>query len=514
MSSESQSRQEEKFRPQAQLDEALQRELDEALGGMSLEDMIEAEEKTGRGARKDGEPGASPAQQKIRKGTVISIQGDDIFIDVGGKSQGVLSASAFGENDPLPAEGQQIDVTIEGFDGSNGLLVLSREGAVMAAAWETITEGQTVEGRVTGLNKGGLELTVNGIRAFMPISQVEMFRVEDLTPYLNQRLTAQVIEVKRDEQNLVISRRALLEFEAQESREKTFATLVEGATVRGVVKNIMPYGAFVDIGGMDGLLHVKDMSHGRVEDPNTIVKQGQTLELMVLKIDKESRKIALGLKQVLPDPWAEVEGKYAVGAVVSGRITRLAEFGAFLELEPGVEGLIPIGELSFERRIKHPSEVVNVGDVSRVRVMSIEKDRKRISLSLKKAGEDPWLGASVRWQTGSVHQGVVKRLADFGAFVELTPGVEGLVHISELSDERVRTVADAVQEGQLVQVKVLVVEEDRRRISLSIKQSAASAVALAGGEYSTSSAAHAEQAPEEEAKPQPKRKTPLKGGLD
>lgn len=492
---------ENKFRPE-KLDAALQHELDEALGDMSLDELIDAEEV----AKRSAAPQPAAAGKGVKRGTVAAIQGEDIFIDMGGKSQGVLTMSQFGVDETPPAVGQQIDVTIEGFDNENGLLVLSRQGAVMAAAWNTLQEGQTVEGRVTGHNKGGLELVFNGIRAFMPISQIELFRVEDLAPYVGQKLRCQVSEIDREDNNLIVSRRSLLEFEAQENREKAFETLVEGMTVKGVVKNIMPYGAFVDIGGVDGLLHVKDMAHGRVDDPNTVVKQGQTLELKVLKIDKETRKVGLGLKQAMPDPWAGITEKYTANGVASGRVTRLADFGAFVELESGVEGLIPIGELTFERRVNHPSEVVKPGDVVRVRVMSVDPERKRISLSLKKAGEDPWTGASIRWAENSEVDGVVRRITEFGAFVELVPGVEGLVHISELSNDRVRSVAEAVKEGQPVRCKVLTVEEERRRISLSIKQ--------AGQGQDVSNYDTATAQPQADAPKPTKRKKPLKGGLE
>jgi len=483
----------EKFRVEPKLDDALQRELDDALGGMSLEEIISQEEKP-----------QTPAttQKGIRKGRVTAIHGDDMYVDMGGKTQGVLPRTQFTADEPEPRIGDLIEFTIEGLT-EDGMLQLSREGAVLAAAWETLEEGQVVEGRVTGMNKGGLELSINGIRAFMPISQVELFRTEDLTPYLNQKLRCQVSEVNREEKNVIVSRRGILEVEAQEAREKAFETLAEGQTVTGVVRSIMPYGAFVTIApGVDGLLHVKDMSHGRVEDPKSIVKEGQKLELMVIKVDKEARKVGLGLKQIMADPWADIDTKYAADTVLTGRVTRLAEFGAFVELEPGVEGLVPMGEMSFERRINSASEVCKAGDVIKVRILSVDPERKRISLSIKRVGDDPWMGASARWPVGSVVSGVVKRLAEFGAFVEITAGVEGLVHISEISHERIRSVGDAVQAGQSVQAKVLEVDEDRRRISLSIKQLTTMA------EYTGPAAV------EEPAKPQPKRKKPLKGGLD
>jgi len=481
------------FHPQQGLDEALQRELDEALGDRSLEDLMDA----GYG---DTVAGRRATGEGVRTGKVLAIQGDDVFVDMGGRSEGVLPAEQFKE-EPLPEVGDTIEVTIEGYDKADGLLLLSRQGAVLAAAWETLEEGQVVEGRVTGHNKGGLELDMNGIKAFMPISQVERFHVESLAEYVNQRLRCRVTEIDRGAGNVVVSRRELLEQEAAEAREKLFESLEEGQLVSGTVRSIMPYGAFVDIGGVDGLLHVSDMSHGRVEDPSNVVSEGERVEVMVLKVDREERRISLGLKQVLPDPWGDAQEKWPVDDVVSGRVTRLAEFGAFVELEEGVEGLVPIGELTFERRVRHPSEIVSEGDVVRVRVMNVDMQRRRIGLSLKRAGDDPWVGASVRWPVGDAVEGVVTRIAEFGAFVELTGGVEGLVHISELSSGHVRGVSDVLREGQTVRVQVLSVDEEARRISLSVKQLA----------EAPEDAASQQEVPTRAPK---KRKRPLKGGLE
>lgn len=403
----------------------------------------------------------------------------------------------------MPSEGDIIEVTIEGYDQRDGLLLLSRLGAIKAAAWETLEEGQAVEGRVTGHNKGGLELDIDGIRAFMPVSHISLARVEDLAPYVNQRLRCEVIDIDQADENVVVSCRALVEREAAETREQTFASLEEGQTVSGTVRTIMPYGAFVDIGGVDGLLHVREMSYGRVEDPKTVVQEGQQVEVMVLKIDRDQRKVSLGLKQVMPDPWMGAEGKWPVDEVVTVRVTSLMEFGAFAELADGVEGLIPISEMSFERRINHPKELVSIGQVLKVRVLSVDSEKRRIGLSLKRVGDDPWMGASVRWPAESVAQGTVKRVTDFGAFVELGPGVEGLVHISELGPDHVQRVTDVVREGDMVEAKVLSVDEDRRRIALSIKQLASMP------DYTGPDAAEAE-APTKTTK----RKRPLRGGLD
>jgi small subunit ribosomal protein S1 len=508
--SETQRRKDDnRVRPKGGMDEALQREIEDALGDQSLMDMIDAEDQARRAAAAPPpvagqEPGAKATPPNVKRGRVLAIHGDDIFVDMGQKSQGLLPKSQY-EGQELPKIGDVLELTIEGYDKRNGVLLLSRQGAVMAAAWSTLEEGQLVEGRVAGTNKGGLELDINGIKAFMPISMIEMFHVDDVAPYVNQRLRCQVLEIDRSEHRVIVSRRGYLEAEAAIQREKMFETLKEGDIVEGKVKTIMPYGAFIDIGGTDGLLHVKDMSFSRVDDPKSIVKEGQPLQVKILKIDRDTRKIALGLKQVLPDPWDNVAQKYAANEVVQGKITRLADFGAFIELEPGVEGLIPISEMSFEKRLKHPSEVMKVGDTPNVRVMTVDPDKKRISLSVKRVGDDPWVGASHRWPEGSIVSGIIKRATDFGAFVELAPGVEGLIHISELSEHRIRMVSEAVQVGQTVQAKVLNIDEAARRASLSIKQ-------IVMDPHYTGVAG--DQEPPPPPPPQPKRKKPLKGGLD
>jgi len=509
MSSEFQKKKDNYFTPGGD-DAELQRELDEALGDMSLGDILDAEEKA--------EKGPAPAGKGVRKGHVVSIQGDDIFVDLGGRSEGLLPADQFAD-EPLPAVGDTVEVTIEGYDGADGLLLLSRKGAVLAATWQSLDEGQIVEARVTGHNKGGLELSLNGIPAFMPFSQVEMYRVEDLAPYVGRVLKCQVLEADPSEHKVVLSQRAVQELEAEQGREQMWQELAEGKILPGTVASVMPYGAFVDLGnGVQGLLHVSEMSHARVDDPAKLVKQGDKLNVQVVKLDPEARRIGLSLKHILGDPWDGAESKWPVDTVTAGRVTRLMDFGAFVELEPGVEGLVPIGELTFERRVNHPREIVSEGDAVKVRVMGVDRERKRISLSLKRVGDDPWMGASARWPEGSVLEGLVRRIADFGAFVEIVPGVEGLVHISHLSDKRVNAVGDAVREGQTVKVKVLEVDEQRRRMSLSIKEAMESAVTASAadiakytssgpGEGETSGLFHLPgQAPKKEKK--------RKGGLD
>ncbi|HHH76286.1 MAG TPA: S1 RNA-binding domain-containing protein, partial [Phycisphaerae bacterium] len=340
------------------LDDSLEQEIADALGGMSVEEILESEEKTAYGHSETG----------VRKGRVISIQGDDIFVFFGGRTQGVLPASQFAD-EPLPAEGDVVEVTIEGFEGSEGLLLLSRKGAVLAATWDSLEKGAIVEGRVTGLNKGGLELKVGGVRAFMPISQVDLNRIEDLTPYLNRKLICEVTELDRSDNNVVVSAKKVLAREAAHLKEQTLQAIQVDDIVSGTVRSIMPYGAFVDIGGIDGLLHVSDMSHSRVEDPASIVQPGQQVEVKILKINTDTGKISLGLKQTLTDPWEVAEVTWPAGDVVTGKVTKLMDFGAFVELAEGVEGLVPMGELTFERRVKSASDVLSEGETIRVKVL-------------------------------------------------------------------------------------------------------------------------------------------------
>jgi len=487
------------FRPadDVDADAQLQKELDAALGDSSLMDLMDTPAQK-RPARHSG--GGSGSE--VQTGTVLALQDDTILVELSPKAQGILPVKQFAD-EPVPAEGDVVEFTVEGYNDSEGLWMLSREGAILAATWETIEVGREVEGRVTGHNKGGLELNVNGIDAFMPVSQIERFGgVEDMSQYVGQKLQCQIVEIDSSRDSLTVSRRALLDAKAELDKEELFETLQEGAIVSGVVRNIMPYGAFVDIGGADGLLHVRDMSHARVDKPEDVVSVGQELKLAVLKVDREEKKIALGLKQAMPDPWDSAGVQFPVGEIVTGRVTKLMNFGAFVELAEGVEGLIPISELTFERRVAHPKEVVSEGDVIKIRVMSVEVDRKRISLSLKQVGDDPWTGAAVRWPEDSIVEGVVTRTAEFGAFVQLVPGVEGLVHISELAEQRVNRVEEVVREGQTVQAKVVSVDEEKRRISLSIKQ-----LATADG-Y-----AFPDEDDDQPAREPRKRKTPLKGGL-
>jgi small subunit ribosomal protein S1 len=326
---------------------------------------------------------AAAAEPGGKKGRVVSVHGPDVFVDVpGGRSQGVLSMTQFPEGPP--AVGTEVDIHIEGYDRANGLLIVTRRGAAVEADWSTVAAGMTVEARVTATNKGGLEVDVNGIRGFMPISQIDLFRVENAEGYVNQKLLCVITEVSKEERNLVVSRRDLLEREREEQREKLWQTLEAGQIKDGIVRSVRPFGAFVDIGGADGLLHVSEMSWTRVKNPEDLLQPGQAVRVAVLKVDRENRKISLGLKQLSRSPWDDIDSKYHHSYVYKGKVSKLMDFGAFVELEPGVEGLVHISELS-PQRVRSVSEVVQEGQEVEVMVLRIDPSQRKISLSLKAA---------------------------------------------------------------------------------------------------------------------------------
>lgn len=440
-------------------DQSLEKEIAEALGDFSVMDMVDQDQPEAPAAA------VAPGDPQMAKGKIVAIHDDDVFVDLGGKSQGVVPLTQFKEP---PELGSEMEFVVEGVLGDEGLVKLSRQGAVEKATWQSLERGMVVEAVVTGSNTGGLELKIAGQRAFMPASQIDLARVEKFNDWLGQKVKCQVIELNRRQKKIVLSRRAVLEAETQAAREALLAQLAEGQELEGTVRNIRDYGAFVDIGGIDGLVHVSDMSYERNAKASDLVKVGDTVRVKVLKIEDEGKRISLGMKQVGPNPWDLVEHKYPPGSTVTGTVSKLTSFGAFVALEPGVEGLIPMAELSWDR-VARPSQVVQTNQAVTAKVLDVDAERQRISLSLKQLAEDPWLSVEAEFAPDAVVEGTVTRTAEFGAFVELKPGVEGMIHISELSDRRVNTVEDAVKEGQTVQVKVLAVDMEKRRIGLSIR---------------------------------------------
>jgi len=357
-------------------DDDMEKQLQEAMGGLSDKDLYgDPAEHGGRGAQS--------GQEGPKKGKVFRIHGPDVFIELpGGRTQGLLPMLQF--PDGVPEIGTEVDVHIEGFDNANGLLLLSRQGAAVHASWDTVAVGTTVEARVTEVNKGGVTVDVNGIRGFMPISQIDLYRVEDAAQFINQKLLCMVTEVDPAERNLVVSRRVLLEKEREENREKLWAELKEGQILEGIVRSIRDFGAFVDLGGVDGLIHVSELSWERVKDVGTVVQPGQKVKVVVLKLDREQRKVGLGLKQLTASPWDGIDEKYHHGQILAGKVTRLMDFGAFVELEPGVEGLIHVSELA-PQRVRRVNDVVQADQEVQVMVLSVDPAQRRISLSLKAA---------------------------------------------------------------------------------------------------------------------------------
>ena len=367
-----------------QWDPDLDAELEAAMAGFD-ESAFEVG-KTGRAPREERAGGMAPqggrgqeTRSGLQMGKVISIRGKSVFVDLGTKSEGVLPVEQFtGE---LPNPGDMIEVRIDHFDHAEGLLILSLKGAAVEASWENLRKGLIVEARVTKTNKGGLDVEVDGIRGFLPIGQIDINRVEDASIYVNQKLRVVVTEANQREKNLVVSRRELLEQERAEKREQTWKTLEEGQVHKGVVRSIKSFGAFVEIGGVDGLIHVGDMAWSRVSDPSTLLKPGDEVEVKVLKIDRVTQKVGLGLKQLMPSPWDLVEDKYHRGQTVKGKVTRLMDFGAFVEIEPGIEGLIHISELS-PTRVRRVIDIVKPEQEVEVRIVKIEPEVKKIALSL------------------------------------------------------------------------------------------------------------------------------------
>ncbi|MHC5111739.1 MAG: S1 RNA-binding domain-containing protein [Planctomycetota bacterium] len=479
---------------------AIDREVESALAGMNPNDL--AELAGGMPEQSNPSDVAQPDQLprgSALTGTVCGISGDDIFLEFGAKSQAVIPATQF-KDDDRPAMGQSIDVVVDRYDANSGLLLVNLKGAIVKADWDTMEVGTILNGRVTGLIKGGLEVNLSGIRGFMPASQADLSPMKDISVLLNEVLTVEVMEVNKRAKNLLVSRRKVMARERTEKREELLHELQVGQVRKGTVGNLTDFGAFVDLGGVDGLIHKRDLSYASVDNVGDIIKSGDEVEVQILKIDLERNRISLGLKQTMPDPWVGIETRYAEGTNLKARVIRLADFGAFAEIEPGVEALIPISEMGWSR-VRRAADAVSVGDMVDCAVMRLEPKRRRIALSMKQAQVDPWEGVLESFEEKSLVKGKVTRLADFGVFVELAAGVEGMIHISELADNRVRSCADVVSEGDEVETRVLGVDKENRRISLSIRQ--------VTGLDESAAAVITEEAP----KSPKKRKKPLRGGL-
>ena len=415
---------------------------------------------------------------EIVKGVVVDVTRDEVMIDIGFKSEGYIPASEFdaGQNDlPTVQVGDEIDVYIVRREDSEGQIVLSKKIADQTLIWDEIATayeaGTPVMGRISERIKGGLRVNVGSLRGFLPASQVELRPIQNLEQYVGQTLEMKVISLSKRRHNIVLSRRAWLEAELVQKRSEVLNTLEVGQQVKGVVKNITAFGAFVDLGGVDGLLHKTDMAWKRIHHPSDVVSVGEEIEVQVIGINQENEKISLGLKQKTPDPWTDIEEKYPVGSTVRGVVVNIVNYGAFLQLEEGVEGLIHVSEMAWTRRNVAPSRIVNKGDEIEAVVLEISRDDKRISLGLKQLQQNPWELLEERSPVGSKITGRIRNLTSFGAFVEIEPGIDGLIHTSDLSwTKRGVAANDELKEGSEIEVVVLQIDAAERRVSLGLKQ--------------------------------------------
>lgn len=409
----------------------------------------------------------------ILKGTIVSQIGNDVIVEVGLKSEGIVDAGEFEGSDNI-VMGADIEVLLEDTDSESGLVLLSKRKADIIKGWETILstkkEGDVVKGRVIRRIKGGLLVDI-GVPVFLPASQVDIRKPGDISRFIGKEVDCKVLKIDVEGRNIVISRRKLIEEERHSSKEKILSEIEVGQLRKGVVKNIADFGVFVDLGGLDGLLHISDLSWGRISHPSEVVKLDQEIECVVVGVDKEHEKISLGLKQKTSSPWEDVERRYPIGARVKGKVVNVMNYGVFIRLEDGIEGLVHISEMSWTRRLAHPGEVVNLGDEIEVIVLNVNKEKQEISLGIKQTQTNPWAIASQKYPAGTVVTTKVRSLTNFGAFVEIEPGVDGMVHISDLSWTRKHShPGEALQKGQEVKCVVLEVNVEKRRVSLGIKQ--------------------------------------------
>ncbi len=434
----------------------------------------------------EGEQGQGK-QRHIKRGRICAVRGEDVFVDIiegTGKLQGIVPKGQF-ERDPRI--GSIMDFVVNSVNVADGIMLLSREGAIGKTSWDTLAKGQSVEARVTGFNKGGLELELlGGVKAFMPAGQVDINYIENLEQFVGQKMQANVTEVDRKHKKVMLSRRAMVEKERRAGREKVLATLEVGSMVEGTVTKIMPFGAFIDIGGVDGMLHISEVSHGHVANMNSAVKQGDKVRVKVTKIEKDEKgrdKIALSLKATLSDPWDAIATRIQVGGQVEGLVTRTMDFGAFVEIEAGIEALIPVSELS-HKYVEKVEDVIKKGDRLKFTVSQIDLGKRQIRLTLKTGAKaNPWVEAEAKYTANSKHEGKVVAIKEFGAFVELEDGIEGMVHISQIADKRVEKVEDFLKIGDIKTFRIAEFDAEKRKISLSLKEPRAEGDNKSGGSF-------------------------------
>ncbi|HEV2864500.1 MAG TPA: 30S ribosomal protein S1 [Pyrinomonadaceae bacterium] len=411
----------------------------------------------------------------VVSGRVVGVNDRAVVIDFGFKSEGAVPIEEFMENGEVTVKrGDEVEVLIKSMESQEGQPVLSRADAVRMRAWDELEkayrDGVPVKGRIMERVKGGLRVDVDGVAAFLPGSQVDVRPVRNLESLRGQEIEAKVIKLNRKRSNVVLSRKAILEAENDSRKGETLDRLEEGIIVEGQIKNLTDYGAFVDLGGIDGLLHVTDMSWGRLQNPAEMFKVGETVQVKVLKFDKERERVSLGFKQLLPDPWESVEERFPTGQRMQGKIASVTDYGAFIELEPGVEGLVHVSEMTWSKRVKHPSKLVQPGQSVDVEVLGVDPKNRRISLGMKQMQPNPWQTLPQRYHVGDHVRGRVRNLTDFGAFVEVEDGVDGLVHVSDISwNKRIKHPGEVLKKGQEIEAVITNIDVDNRRLSLSIK---------------------------------------------
>ncbi len=411
---------------------------------------------------------------ELVKGKIVRIQNDNVIIDVGFKSEGSVPKNEFREDEEIKI-GNEVEVVLESVEDQEGNLVLSKQRADFLRIWEKVVSahetGEILQGKIIKRIKGGMVVDLMGMEAFLPGSQIDIRPIRDFDAFVGQTMDFKVVKVNIPTENVVVSHKVLVEEEIADQRNAILESLERGQILEGTVKAITDFGVFVDLGGVDGLIHITDLSWGRINHPNEVVKLDQTIKVVVTDFDEEKKRISLSLKKLLPHPWENIDEKYKVGDKVSGRVVSLTDYGAFIEIEKGIEGLIHNSEMSWTQHIKHPSQVVAMGQIIEAVILSLDKEEKKISLGIKQLEPDPWESLMQKYPVGSQHSGIARNLTNFGVFVELEPGVDGLVHISDLSwTKKIRHPGEVVKKGERLDVIVLGVDVEQRKISLGHKQ--------------------------------------------
>ncbi|WP_294347960.1 30S ribosomal protein S1 [Prosthecochloris sp.] len=413
-------------------------------------------------------------EEEIVKGTIVAISNKDVTIDVGFKSEGIVSKLEFKDEEELKV-GDEVEVYLENIEDKMGQLILSKRKADVLRIWDKIydsIENDTIiNGKIVNRVKGGMTVSLSGVEAFLPGSQIDVKPVRDFDALVGQTMDFRVVKINPVTQNIVVSHKVILEEEYAAKREEMLANIKVGMVLEGTVKNITDFGIFVDLGGLDGLVHITDITWGRINHPSEVVELDQPIKVVVVGFDEETKRVSLGMKQLEPHPWENIEIKYPVGIKTNGRVVSITDYGAFVEIEKGIEGLVHISEMSWTQHIKHPSQFVSLGQEVECVILNIDKEHTKLSLSMKRVNEDPWIALSEKYVEGSIHKGTVSNITDFGVFVELEPGVDGLVHISDLSwTKKIRHPSELVKKNQELEVKVLKFDVNARRIALGHKQ--------------------------------------------